>query len=126
MGGMSLRLIGTCANVPHDVADDLNSNRISVCSILSLVMHARAFKLMIMIHRDEWEQRWRLFMQRRSTPVPAKLPVVAGVPFDPYGMFLQVQRLGGLRQVVYNKNMHSIVRAAGHLREEMRGEPEKG
>jgi hypothetical protein len=52
--------------------------------------------------------------------VPPRMPVVAGVTFDPHAMFQQVQRHGGLRQVVNDKNMQQIVRAVGLLRENMK------
>ena len=52
--------------------------------------------------------------------MPPRMPVIAGVTFDPHAMFQQVQRHGGLRQVVNDKKMQQIVRAVGLLRENMK------
>jgi hypothetical protein len=63
--------------------------------------------------RHEWDRQWRMFMERRGSPVPAKMPTITGTVFDPYGMFRQVLRYGGWRQVVRGKKMHQVVKGVG-------------
>jgi len=65
--------------------------RISVCARVSMCDAKK--------NSSEWERQWSVFMERRGSSVPTKMPVVAGVPFDPFAMFHEVLRNGGLRKV---------------------------
>jgi len=71
--------------------------------------------------RHEWDRQWRVFMERRGSPAPAKTPTIAGHLFDPFSMFHQVHRYGGWREVVRDRRMHDVVRGVGFIKQD-RGE----
>ena len=106
----------------------------SVCDARGSVQHLHGLfqRSPLEMEQGEWEWQWRLFMERRGTPVPSKMPVVAGVSFDAYEMFQLAYRQGGLREVMRQTHqrshpiasastpgsasnaMHDFVKAAGH------------